>query len=103
MFLEEQLKHPAVAQSFHDGLEELRLAVKIAQLRKQRGMTQMQLAAKMNTSTPVVSRLENQGKCTISTLRKVADALGAIVQIDIVPKEDIEKGYEFANVTFHEK
>ena len=89
MFLEEQLKDPKVAESFYDGLEERRLAVKIAQLRKQRGMTQTQLAAKMNTSTPVVSRLENQGKCTLGTLRKVAEALGAVVQINIVPKEDL--------------
>lgn len=91
MFLEEQLKNPEVAQSFHDGLEELRLAVKIAQLREKRGLTQTQLAAKMNTSASVISRLENSGKCTISTLRKVTEALDAVLQIGMSPKEELEK------------
>ena len=91
MFLEEQLKNPEVAQSFYDGLEELRLAVKIAQLREKRGLTQTQLAARMNTSASVISRIENRGKCTISTLRKVAEALDAVLQIDIAPKEESER------------
>ena len=34
VFLEEQLKDREVAESFYQGLDELRLAVKIAQLRK---------------------------------------------------------------------
>lgn len=88
VFLEEQLKDREVAESFHEGLDELRLAVKIAQLRKQRGLTQAQLAAKLDTSTPVISRLENRGNCTISTLKKVANALDAVVRIDIVSKKD---------------
>ncbi len=50
-------------------------------------MTQTQLAAMMHTSTPVVSRLENEGRCTISTLKKAADGLGAILKIDLIPKE----------------
>ncbi|MBC8233022.1 helix-turn-helix domain-containing protein [bacterium] len=91
MFLEEQLKDPEVAQSFYDGLEELRLAVKIAQLREKRGLTQTQLAAKMNTSASVISRIENQGKCTIGTLRKAAEALDAVLQIDIAPREELER------------
>ena len=57
MFLEEQLQDPEVAESFYEGLDELRIAVQIVQLRKRRGLTQTQLAAKMNTSAPVISRL----------------------------------------------
>jgi len=87
MFLEEQLKDPEVAQSFYDGLEELRLGVKIAQLRVKRGLSQTQLAARMSTSASVVNQIENRGKCSISTLRKVAEALDAVLQIDIAPKE----------------
>ena len=87
VFLEEQLNDPEVAESFNQGLDELRLAVKIAQLRKHRGLTQAQLAARLDTSTPVISRLENQGNCSIRTLKKVAEALDAVVQIDIVSKE----------------
>jgi len=41
LFLEEQLENPEVAQSFYDGLEELRLAVKISQLREKRGLLKL--------------------------------------------------------------
>lgn len=90
IFLEEQLRNPEVTRSFYDGLEELRLAVKIAQLREKRGLTQTQLAIKMNTSTTVISRIENHGKCSINTLRRIAEALDAVLQIDIAPKEELE-------------
>jgi len=35
VFLEEQLKDPEVAESFYQGLDELRLAVKIAQQKRE--------------------------------------------------------------------
>lgn len=89
--MEEQLKDPEVAKSFYEGLEELRLSVKITKLREKRGLTQTQLAAKMKTSTPAISRLENEGRCTLSTLRKVAEALDAKLLIDLIPKEKVHK------------
>jgi len=45
----------------------------------------------MHTSTPVVSRLENEGRCTISTLKKAADGLGAVLKIDLIPRERLKK------------
>jgi ribosome-binding protein aMBF1 (putative translation factor) len=90
-FVEEQLKDPVVAAAFSEGLEELRLSVKIAQLREQRGLTQTQLAARMRTSAPVISRLESGGKCTLRTLKKVADALDAVLQIELIPKEKLRR------------
>lgn len=90
-FIEKQLKDPEVAASFYDSLEELRLAVKIAQLREKRGLTQTELAARMQTSAPVISRLESGGGCTFRTLKKVADALDAALKIDLVPKEKLSK------------
>ena len=90
-FMEEQLKDPEVSKSFNEGLEELRLSAKIARLREERGLTQTQLAAKMKTSTPVISRLENDGKSTVGTLRKLAEALNAELVIDLIPKEKLRK------------
>ena len=91
LFMEEQLKDPEIAEAFYEGLDELRLAVKLAQLREKRGLTQTQLAAKMNTSTPVISRLENEGRCTLGTLMKAAQALDAVLKVDLIPKEEIRK------------
>ena len=90
-FMEVQLKDKKVVESFKEGLEELRLSIKIAQLREKRGLTQTQLAAMMHTSTPVISRLENEGRCTIGTLKKAANALGAVLKIDLIPKEKLRK------------
>jgi len=89
--MEVQLKDKKVVESFKEGLEELRLSIKIAQLREKRGLTQTQLAAMMHTSTPVISRLEKEGRCTVSTLKKVADALNAILKIDFVPAEKLKR------------
>lgn len=91
IFMEEQLQEKEVAQSFHEGIEELRISVKIAQLREKRGLTQTQLATIMHTSTPVISRLENKGRCTISTLKKAADALNVALKIDLIPKERLKR------------
>jgi len=89
-FIEEQLKDPDVAKSFSEGLEALRLSVQIAQLREQRGLTQTELAARMHTSAPVISRLESGSACTLQTLQKVAEALEAILKIELVPREKWE-------------
>lgn len=94
LYMEKQLKNPEVAKAFHEGLEELRLAVKIAQLRQKRGLSQTELAARMHTSTPAISRLENGAKCTVQTLKKVADALDAELQIELIPKKKRKKTSE---------
>jgi ribosome-binding protein aMBF1 (putative translation factor) len=83
-FMEEQLKDPEVATSFYEGLEELRLAVQIAQLREKRGFTQTQLAAQLHTSPAVISRIENGGNVELKTLQKIARALGARLMIEPV-------------------
>lgn len=94
--MEQQLKDPAVGKSFSEGLDAFRLAVKIAQLREKRGLTQTALAAEMHTSTPVISRLERGGPCTTRTLQKVADALDAVLKIDLIPKEKLKKSRKAA-------
>lgn len=83
-FMEEQLKDPDVAASFNEGLEELRLAVQLAELREQRGLTQTQLAAKLHTSPAVISRVENGGNVELKTLQKIARALRARLKIEPV-------------------
>ena len=83
-FMEEQLKDPEVADSFYEGLEELRLSVQIAQLREKRGFTQTQLAAQLRTSPAVISRIENGGNVELKTLQKVVQALHARLTIEPV-------------------
>ena len=59
---------PGVRRAHEDGLADLRIAVSLAELREQRGMTQTQLAAKIHTSPAVISRLELSPGATFATL-----------------------------------
>lgn len=45
----------------------------------------------MHTSAPVISELETEGHCTINTLKKVADALNTVLEIDLISKERLGK------------
>ena len=55
----------------------MKLAVKIKQLRKKRGMTQEALARTAGVSLPYIGRLETgRHDPRLSTLRKLAKALG---------------------------
>lgn len=53
--------------------------------RRLRGLTQIELARRLRTSQSAVSRIENGDDLTIRTLRKVARALGCVVQLDLRP------------------
>jgi len=52
-------------------------------------MTQAQLAHKIGTKTPAISRLESPGygKASLTTLKKVAHVLGYEVQVKFIPKK----------------
>jgi len=69
------LSKPEIRKAYEEGLDDLRVAVRVAELREKRGMTQTELAAKIHTSAAVISRLERGRNVELKTLRKVAAAL----------------------------
>lgn len=74
-YLDQQLKDKTVREAFEEGLDELRIAVQLAQLREARQLSQSQLAARIESSQAVISRLENGNDGKISTLLKILNAL----------------------------
>ncbi|MCL5960201.1 MAG: helix-turn-helix transcriptional regulator [Chloroflexi bacterium] len=70
------------------------LVVQLHQLREKRGLTQAQLADLVGTKQQVISRMESPGydRHNLSTLRRVAEKLGAFVDVVLVPEEKYE-GY----------
>lgn len=70
-----------VRKAFEEGLEELRLAVSIAERREKLGITQAELAAKVRTSQAVISRIENGGNVELRTLHRIARALGTMLAL----------------------
>ena len=82
-YLAEQLKNPAFAERFENAGEAWDIAMQIAALREQAGVSQKELARKLKTSQQNISRLESpsyEGH-SLSMLRRVAEALGATVHV----------------------
>ena len=92
-YLEEQLKDSEFAQRFQKAGEAWDVALQIAALRNEAGMTQTELAKKVGTTQQQISRLESpsyEGH-SLSMLRRVADVLGARVYVKIQRKKPIRK------------
>lgn len=70
------------------------LVLQIAALRRAHGMSQADLAARLGTQQPNVSRLENPtyDRQNLRTLRAVGDALDAFVDVIYVPRDKLD-GY----------
>jgi len=84
-FKEKVLRNPRVRRAYEEGLTDLRIAVRLAELREKRGMTQTQLAAKIQTSPAVISRIERGDNVELKTLLRVAAALNARLSIEALP------------------
>lgn len=86
-YLENQLKDPAFVARFERAGEAWDVALQIAALREQAGLSQKDLAKLLKTSQQQVSRLESPGYegHSLSTLRRVAEALHARVRVIFEP------------------
>ena len=88
-YLERQLKDPAFAARFENAGEAWDVALQIASLREQAGLSQKDLAKLLKTSQQQISRLESPGYegHSLSMLRRVAGVLHARVRIVFEPAE----------------
>jgi transcriptional regulator with XRE-family HTH domain len=88
-YLEEQLKDPAFAARFERAGEAWDVALQVAALRQQAGLSQKDLAKLLKTSQQQISRLESPGYegHSLSMLRRVARVLHARVRIVFEPAE----------------
>ena len=86
-YLEEQMRDPAFAARFKRAGEAWDVALQIAALRRQAGLSQKELAKLLKTSQQQISRLESPGYegHSLSMLRRVADVLHARLRIVFEP------------------
>ena len=71
-----------VSTEVHDIVERL------AARRREAGLSQTEIAARMHTSQSAVARLEaGGGDVRLSTLQRYADALGHVLQFGIAPSD----------------
>jgi transcriptional regulator with XRE-family HTH domain len=91
-YLEEQLRDKAFAARFRKAGEAWDVALQIAALRKEAGLSQKELAERLHTSQQQVCRLESpsyEGH-SLSVLRRVAQALDAKVRV-VFERSDASK------------
>ena len=70
------------AQNFDTGYEEFKIGMMIKEMRLESGMTQEQLAEKLETKKSVISRMENHSEdIRLSTLQKVASVFGRQLKV----------------------
>jgi len=86
-YLEKQLHDPAFAARFKNAGEAWDVALQIASLREQAGLSQKELAKLLKTSQQQISRLESPGYegHSLTMLRRVAKALHAKVRVVFEP------------------
>ncbi|MGB5156932.1 helix-turn-helix transcriptional regulator [Desulfobacterium sp. N47] len=84
--LREDIKDPEFKIHYQEERQALKLAMKIAELREKKGLSQRQLAELMGTSQQAISRIESgeyEG-FTLKTLEKIAEATGMRIKIEFV-------------------
>jgi transcriptional regulator with XRE-family HTH domain len=88
-YLQDQLRDPDFAFRFKKAGEAWDLAIQLAALRKESGLSQKELAKRVGTSQQQISRLEspNYEGHSLSMIRRVAEALGATVRVEIQSKK----------------
>jgi len=76
-YIADQMKDPEFKKAWHDLDTEFDLLESMIKAREKAGLSQEQLAKRIGTKQPALSRLERGAfkKATVETLQKIADAL----------------------------
>ncbi|HPG41611.1 MAG TPA: helix-turn-helix transcriptional regulator [bacterium] len=75
---------PDFAKRFDEGYETFKIGVLLRQAREQAGITQEELAQKLNTKKSAISRIENHSEdMRLSTLKSYLDAVGKKLHLSI--------------------
>lgn len=84
-WLKEQLKNPQLKKAYEDEDVRARLALRIAELRQRKRLTQAQLAKRLHTTQQVVSDIETfkHPNVTLLTLQKIAQALDSRLVVEL--------------------
>ena len=69
---------------FDTGYEQFKIGVLLKQAREEAGLTQEELAVKLDTKKSAISRIENHAEdIKLSTLEKFAHALGKHLRLEV--------------------
>jgi len=84
-YLNEQLRDPEFKRYYDEYGKQLEIAYQILQLRKQKGISQAELARKVGTRQSNIARMESgQQNFSIETLNKIATVFKRELKIEFV-------------------
>ena len=87
-YLDQQLTNPSIRQAYEEETQVLSIGVQLAKQRKRKGLTQAELARKIGTSTPQLSRTERRPEnVNMRTLIRYAKAVGMNLDVRLVAKK----------------
>lgn len=77
-------REPEFANGYEQGYLDFKIGVLLRQARESAGLTQEEIALKLNTKKSAISRIENHAEdIRLSTLEKFADVLGKRLEVKI--------------------
>jgi ribosome-binding protein aMBF1 (putative translation factor) len=84
-YLAEKLKNPKIRKYYNEYGKQLEIAYQILQLRKQKRISQAELARKLGTRQSDIARMEaGQQNFTTDTLQKIASVFDRDLKIEFV-------------------
>ena len=87
-YLDQQLTNPTVRQAYEEETKVLSIGVQLAKQRKRKGLTQAELAKKIGTSPPQLSRTERRPEnVNLRTLIRYAEAVGMNLDVRLIAKK----------------
>lgn len=91
--LKEKMENPEFKAAWRGLDEEFDILEGVIRAREKAGLTQEELAKRIGTKQPALSRLERGGfsRATVETLRKIADALNTRLVVRLEPKKSHSK------------
>jgi DNA-binding XRE family transcriptional regulator len=79
-------RDPEFAEGFESGYSDFRIGVLLKEARERAGLTQEELARRLDTQKSAISRIENHaGDIRLSTLVRYAKALGHSLSLELSP------------------
>ncbi|HPJ73010.1 MAG TPA: helix-turn-helix transcriptional regulator, partial [bacterium] len=77
-------RDPEFAENFEIGYADFKIGVLLKQIRESAGLTQEEVAKKLNTRKSAISRIENHAEdIRLSTLERFAKALGRRIKVQV--------------------
>jgi len=77
-------KDPEFDEGYEEGYQSFKIGVLLKQAREDSGLTQEEIARRLNTKKSAISRIENHAEdIKLSTLEKFATALGRKIEVSI--------------------